>query len=173
METLETINKRLRDFFGTDVTGLYPKYRVVWSDSQRELRKAEFNAFLGNIFLGTRSGVFSLPKYPFIKARHVFEIYCPTDNPELVEGFKNYEPIYVFEDKSRSSLSVVWWACERIGNVLSKGESSGNSLLTEEEEDLKLYKEYFDILDDTLPEIPSRIVRGEGTVLDKTAFWEN
>jgi hypothetical protein len=171
METLKTINDRLQEYYGSDITGKFPIYRVVWSDSQYELRKAEVNVFLAKVFLRTDNGVQLLSKYPYLKGKHVFEAFTPTDNPELVEGYKNYEPVYVFQDKYGDSLPVVWWACEFVATA-HRDNSAPKITFTEEDEKLKEYKEYFEVLDEAVPEVPARIKRGSGIVITDTEYWK-
>ena len=170
METLETINQRLKDSYGTDITGMYPNFRIVWSDGERELRRAEVNVFLAKVFLRTEYGVQLLPKYPFIKERFVLEKFTPTDNPELVEGYKNYEPIYVFEDKFGNALPVAYWPASYLANAILN-DSGQVQQLSEDDEAAKEYLEYLDVLDDAVPEIPARLKRGEGVSILITDYW--
>ena len=171
METLETINERLKASYGTDITGFFPKFRVVWSDSQLEMRKGTRNVFSHGAFLRSENFCELVKKYPFIKERHVLEQFYPTDNPELVEGYKNYEPIYVFEDRHQNSLPLAYWPASYLANSILNGGFREIKPETEESELAEEYQEYVDILDDAVPEIPARLKRGEGVSILITDYW--
>ena len=116
---LDTINKYLKQFGLTDSNE--PKFRVVWSDDQFEMRRGEFNEFYGTIFLRVFTGVKRVPKYPFISSRYVLECWAPPhlsfndELPDAVNG--TYEPLYVFEDSSGNALPLALAPIELIMGV--------------------------------------------------------
>lgn len=87
-----------------------PRYRLVWSDNEYELRAGTFDEYSGNIFLRTVTGVKRVRKYPFLHSRWVFEKYFPPEVayteslPESRSG--SYEPLFVFQDKHQNPLPV-------------------------------------------------------------------
>lgn len=92
MESIEGINKRLVDYYGLFENGS-PRFRVVWSDSQMEMRKTSF----------TEQGI-ALPfpeiremkKYPYIKHLYVLEQLVGIDYSDELVDKVSYEPVWVF-----------------------------------------------------------------------------
>lgn len=100
MESIESINRQLRDLFGVDsITGL-PIWRVVWSEDQIEKRMSKYTAS-GIELLYPQ--VVEVPKYrQFLKERHILErlSVVPPGHLELSVEQLSYEPIHVFENKN-------------------------------------------------------------------------
>jgi len=97
-EEVSRINIKLKETYGLE--GIKPRFQLVWSETQEEVRKGEFNRFSesGLIFLGTESGVHKRQKYAHVKERWVLEglIYDPQpEYPDSNQG--HYEPLWVFE----------------------------------------------------------------------------
>lgn len=92
------MDKVINDYLKT--VGLNPSgeplFRLVWSDSQHEVRQGVFDEFYGSLYVRTATGVRDVPKYPHLKARWVVEMW----------RFGSYEFLYVFEDKFRNALPL-------------------------------------------------------------------
>jgi hypothetical protein len=103
-EPVETINKRLVDFFGRFENG-EPNWRVVWSNDLTEKRMVEY---LNGIHLLTPV-MAEQPKYWF-KDRYVLErlVPVPVQNLSELTSKLSYEPIWVFEDNNQNALPPKW-----------------------------------------------------------------
>lgn len=109
-EEVETLNRRLLDYYGrTEPEGL-PNYRIVWSDDQFEKRK----------FMHTDSGVELLysevrrvPKYrQWVQSKYILErltVISNFEGSDLTEVL-SYEPVYVFETAKGEALNPTWHA---------------------------------------------------------------
>lgn len=106
MTEIEMINSNLAKVRKNEL-GL-PAYRIVWSDSQQEMRRGTFREFVGNIFIRETVGIREVPKYSYIKERWILERWAPPDvafTPEIPgTQFGSFEPIYVFQDKNGNYL---------------------------------------------------------------------
>lgn len=114
--TVELVNKKLKEYYGTDDSGRQI-YRVVWSDDQIEKRFGTFREMYGSIFVREYRGMDVVKKYPYIKHRWVLEklMFALTDEVIGLDlDGRCYEPIYTFEDKFGQELAVEWWAVEMI-----------------------------------------------------------
>jgi hypothetical protein len=121
MESIELINQQLKDHFGRDVVNGLARWRVVWSDDQREKRFGEWNDFsTEGIFLRTVSEVREVPKYSWIQQKYVLEKLCIVPNVHLDEMAEkiSYEPIHVFEDNQGFPLPPKFIVCKYIIDVL-------------------------------------------------------
>jgi hypothetical protein len=103
-EPIETINKRLLDFFGKFENG-DPNWRVVWSEDLTEKRLV---SEIGSIQLLTPE-MREMPKYWF-KDRYVLERLVPVPIQNLTDLTTklSYEPIWVFETESGEPLPPKW-----------------------------------------------------------------
>lgn len=109
VESLETLNSRLVDYYGVDTISGDPIWRIVWSEDQTEKRLTHY----------TNSGVAllhpevrELPKYrQWIQNKYVLErltVVPSFDIKELPTTKTTYEPIFVFEDAHNNPLPVKW-----------------------------------------------------------------
>lgn len=97
MEHIDTINKRLRDFYGVQIDNNNAKFRIVWSDEQFETRFGIFdNVSKAGIFLGTYEGYKFVRKYPYLPEQWVLErlVNVPPGTDLIVK--QSYEPIWGF-----------------------------------------------------------------------------
>ena len=116
-EPIYILNDRLTEYFGITIEGL-PIFRIVWSDSQYEMRKTEFSDT--GLFLLTPQ-VRLMPKYPWIKHMFILErlVAVPEMNrEELADAKISYEPIWVFMNDHGDAVPPVWVAIEFIINTL-------------------------------------------------------
>lgn len=116
----DEINIKLIDTYGLDISG-QPRYRVVWSNDETEVRVGTFNEFYGDIFVRTTSGAKQVPKYNYLDNRWILEVLIPTNNPELLTKM-SYEPLYVFENRKREYLPLNWDAITAVINTIQNRE---------------------------------------------------
>ena len=116
-ESVETINKRLKDHFSTAWNG-NPIWRVVWSEDQFEIRMTKYtDSGLELLYPEMRK----LPKYrQFIHNKFILERYVmvPDISAGQIGEKASYEPIHIFEDKHGNALPPKWEACEYVIKVL-------------------------------------------------------
>lgn len=98
-ETIDTINRQLREEFGIETESNNPMYRVVWSMDQYEKRMMDYDDHGGKLLFPK---VRMVPKYKqWIVDRYVLEslVIIPEINEhELVSTKKSYEPLFVFQN---------------------------------------------------------------------------
>jgi hypothetical protein len=146
METVDTINERLRGVFGTFLNGM-PRYRLVWSSSQREKRYGTYDVCAGSIYLRTETGVMDVEKYPFYKDKWILEKCFGNDSKEIVDCQYTYEPVFVFRDKNNNPLPPLWRVCEiliqSIEGFLKTGKMSPKDYMAQEEAECAKEAEMF------------------------------
>lgn len=126
LEPIEDINRRLEDHYGR--MNDHAKYRVVWSNDQKEKRFGHWEDYLPEgLFIRAVSEVREVPKYVHIHDRFVLERLV--ENPhhdENVDGAPidrlTYEPIWTFEDKHGNALPPAWIACKYVVDHVHKME---------------------------------------------------
>jgi hypothetical protein len=108
MESVETLNERLIDYFGRDTVTGQAMFRISYSDEQYEMRLCETTeSGIQLIFPVVRLA----KKYPYIKSMYVLErlVVVPEVNqPELPASKLSYEPLWTYCDDKRNSLPPVW-----------------------------------------------------------------
>lgn len=116
METVETLNTRLVDYFGYFV-GNKPNYRIVFSDEQKEKRLTDLTR---EGFKLQKPTILEMPKYSYIKGKYLLEklIEVPPQNLHELTELLSYECIWVFEDRNGFPLPPVWNAIEIIVKTL-------------------------------------------------------
>jgi hypothetical protein len=125
MESISVINKRLVERFGVSTDGR-ANFRVVWSDSQFEKRFGTFEVYIGQIFLREETCLKEVPKYPYIKAKHVLEELKYGEFPDMPFVTSSYEPLWTFMDKDRMPLYPIWDAVEIV--VVSRLEGTRRAI---------------------------------------------
>lgn len=108
METIETLNQRLKDHFGIDTASNKPLFQIVWAPDQIEKRLME--TLDSGIVLLTPV-VREVKKYSYIKDAHVLErlvIVPDFQVKELAGAQMSYEPLWVYKDKYENPLSPKW-----------------------------------------------------------------
>jgi len=112
-EPLKQLNKYLSDKYGTYLDGR-AWFRVVFANSQTELRRAVYEDFYGPIFIRSRSEIRETLKYPIFKDCYVLEKLIRIDSNHLellrreistIEEF-TYECVWAFYDKDDNPLPV-------------------------------------------------------------------
>lgn len=171
---LDEINKFLLSNYGR--SNDFPRFRIVFSDSQLEKRILYDDAYLLGIYLGTTNKrVEELPKYPFIRGRYVFEKHYPTDNSEIVDQKGNYEPVYVFEDVKGSplplDLDMIQFLAKSLMERLVKKTPGQLEEERQKEIDAQVTAEY-EMLDNKSPYIATMINNGEAVFIDSKKRFE-
>ena len=164
MDTEQSINKSLKEKFGTSISG-FQKFRVSWSDYQLEKRLSEYNEFYGSIFVRKVREVKEVPKYPLIRLRWILEKWIPPDpcyTNEVVSAKENgsYECVFIFQDKEGNFLPLNDSAAEIVvksllnPNTIGKRTDSSESAMFKEEEDEKerIYNAVLQMYDEILKE---------------------
>ena len=143
--TKEQVNQILLDHFGKDLLGK-PKFQVVWSNDETEVRVGTFDEYFGGIYVRTLSGAREWKKYSYLSDKWVLEQLVPTNNPELKERL-SYEPIYVFQDKDGNYLPLnIEVAIAVVNSIMNRREVKPRSEkqdLYEENEKVRKEKEQF------------------------------
>lgn len=107
MESIETLNKRLEEYFGKDDLNR-PIWRLVWSNEQYEKRLTNYSKEGLELITPV---VMELRKYPYIKDRYILErlVLVPEfQQSELPISKVSYEPMWTFEDKHGNPLPPKW-----------------------------------------------------------------
>jgi len=114
MESIETLNKRLKDHYGSDVASDNVIFRIVWANDELEKRLVSETAE-GLILLHPE--VREVKKYPYLKDLYVLErfVIVPDEHHMELAGKKvSYEPIWAYCDGRRNPLPPIWRATKLI-----------------------------------------------------------
>ncbi len=125
METLETLNERLKEYYGMAWNGM-PIYRIVWSDDQLEMRKVECDdKGVELLFPEVRE----VPKYShYIKSKYLLEQLVEL-NDQAQDELKvkiNYEPLWVYTDKNDNALPPKWEVTQFVINTVMAARGKSN-----------------------------------------------
>jgi hypothetical protein len=126
VEPIETLNKRLVDYFGVDTVSGQPMYRIVFSEDQFEKRLT--NHTKEGLELLTPQMV-ELPKYrQWIHDKYVLEqlVVVPAYNEQELSTKTSYEPLHAFQDGDQNYLPPKWEITKFIIDLLhsAKGRQS-------------------------------------------------
>jgi hypothetical protein len=125
METLEILNKRLEEYFGTAWNGM-PIYRIVFSDDQMEMRKMDHtDEGVKLLFPEVRE----VPKYRhYIKAKYILEKLVEL-NEAAQEELKvkiSYECLWVYTDANDNALPPKWEVTQLVINTVNAAMGKGS-----------------------------------------------
>lgn len=110
-ETIESINKKLLEYYGTEF-GNAPRFRVVFSDDQYEKR---WTTHTDEGFELVHPEVRELPKYKqYIRAKYILERLVPTGQETDLLTKVSYEPAWVFQDKDGNYLPPFFEGCKHV-----------------------------------------------------------
>jgi hypothetical protein len=110
-ETIENINKKLKEEFGYELDGR-PRFRVVFSDDQFEKRWIQFT---DEGFPLLEPEVRELPKYrQFIQQKYILERLVPVIGETDLTEKMSYEPCWVFQDKNQNYLPPFYDGCKLV-----------------------------------------------------------
>lgn len=164
--TLEKINQYLDTHYGR-IDPNYPRFRVVYSEDIKETRVITEETFSGLSVI--RHEV--MPKYPFLKNMHIFEIHKPFVHEEVVDQAGNYEPLYVFRDEKGRPLPLELEPCIFLARALCERAVplTAGQLQSDYDEKMRKAAELeFEIMDDNLPDLVDSIHSGSGVFIDST-----
>lgn len=120
MESIETLNYRLKRDFGYFQGTLMPLYRIVWSHDEMEKRRVTHSS---EGFELLSPVVVEVPKYrQWADNYYILErcLELPENIPtDLVEKF-SYEPIWTFRDNKGNPLPPIWSAIRIVIDTLHK-----------------------------------------------------
>lgn len=118
MESVETLNNRLRDHFGIDSDTGQVMFRIVWANDETELRLTdELDGGIRLLFPDVRR----VKKYPYLKDMHVLErlVVVPDINQhELPASKLSYEPLWAYRDGDGKGLPPIWDATKFVIDTL-------------------------------------------------------
>jgi hypothetical protein len=110
-ESIESINKKLLEEFGTEF-GKSPRFRVVWSEDQYEKR---LTSFTDEGFELLAPEVRELPKYKqWIREKFILERLVPIVGDTDLVTKVSYEPAWVFQDKNGNYLPPFFDGCKLV-----------------------------------------------------------
>ena len=110
-ESIESINKKLLEVYGTEFGGS-PKFRIVFSEDQYEKRMTDrtdegFELLYPEVRL--------LPKYKqWITAKYILERLIPVVGETDLTTKVSYEPAWVFQDKKGNYLPPFFDGCVHV-----------------------------------------------------------
>jgi|GraSoiStandDraft_4_1057263.scaffolds.fasta_scaffold00110_28 hypothetical protein len=113
MESVETINQRLIDYYGLDVASDRPIFRIVWANEQLEKRRVDVTeAGIELLF----PEVVEIKKYSYLKDLYVLErlVVVPEEYQRELGVKTSYEPLWAFADENRNPLPPLWSAAKFI-----------------------------------------------------------
>jgi len=110
-ESIESINKKLLDEFGTEF-GDAPRFRIVFSEDQYEKR---FTDRTDEGFELLQPEVRLLPKYKqYIREKYILERLIPVVGETDLITKVSYEPAWVFQDKHGNYLPPFFEGCRHV-----------------------------------------------------------
>ena len=174
METIEVLNQRLKDTFGALLDGR-PRYRLVWTTTQTEVRKDNYNVYYGSIYLRTEENVIKeVPKYPFDRDRFALEYHTYEHPPNLISFNGSYEPVWIFRDKNGDFIYPNWAV---LSFMIKAFEGGVGRKLTPSDIDEQEQKELLAEIEQTELELEdagrSNLFAFEQTaVINKTDYWK-
>ena len=118
-ESIQKLNKKLAEDYGylDGVSRNYPRFRIVFSDEQTELRFGTYCDYSEyGIFIREVTETRRVPKYPSVKHMYVLEIAIANDVPDILNKV-TYEPYWVFKDLNNNPKSEL--VCWRTVNLLA------------------------------------------------------
>jgi len=110
MESIETLNQRLRDVYGLDSDTGRPIFRIVWANDETEkILTDEIEGGIKLLYPQLRE----VKKYPYMRDMYVLErlVVVPDVNKKELLGKKlSYEPLWPYADKNNQPLPPIWEA---------------------------------------------------------------
>lgn len=118
MESIDTLNTRLIDYYGVDTVTGQSMFRIVWANKQTEMRKMD--TLDGGIQL-LYPVVREVKKYPYLKDLWVLErlVLVPEANQdELPSAKTSYEPLWAYRNPADNYLYPTWTATQFVIDTL-------------------------------------------------------
>ena len=183
---LHPFNPRIREKFGTSLTGL-PKFRIARRMLEKRIPQEElvtlgsgkFNVSGGEIYeegyqvRPTGGNAVEVKKYEYIPDEiWILErLVLGNENPELVDQ-NSFEPVYVFwhdtsGPKDFSYKEPEWWAVEFLINVCVHGPKATKQMMEEQDrkEQAARRAQAYSVIDNASPYIAGKIHDGSGIVV--------
>jgi hypothetical protein len=127
MESIDSLNRRLIEYFGVDTITGDPIWRIVFSDDQYEKRLIDV---IDEGFPLLIPEVREVPKYKqWIQHKYVLErlVVVPKINAKELPGAKlTYEPLWVYEDKDHNPLAPKWEVTEFVIDTVYSAQGKSN-----------------------------------------------
>lgn len=180
-ENIRFINKKLETIYGKDVSVSQPRFRVVWSTDQYEIRDnpAGFDIYSesGSIFLRTEFGPHEVEKYALHQDMWVLEeLSDAAAGMGILKVKWSYEPRWFF-GLGTSNATPIWRAVDLLVKsiILARETKLDSPTTVLDNEEAKKAKEkilFKDILADASPYIPGCIHDGSAVVVPNKQFTE-
>lgn len=123
---LDQLNRKIEDYFGRAEDR--PRYRVVWSEDEFEMRHGTFNDYTSNgLFIRQVTETRQVPKYrQWIQNTYILEQLTIYENHKhdgsMVESL-GYEPVYTFRQLGKEGIPS-FEACKFLIEVVITGMKS-------------------------------------------------
>jgi hypothetical protein len=118
MESIETLNDRLVEYFGVDTLTGHPIFRIVWANDQVEKRlMPTLDSGVQLLYPAVRE----VKKYPYAKDLYLLErlvVVPEADRAELADVKQSYEPIWAYCNDNREPIPPIWPATKFIVDTL-------------------------------------------------------
>jgi hypothetical protein len=169
----DVVNKQLKDTYGCELDGK-PKFRVVWSEGQTEIRVGEHKVFSesGKIWLRNEYGARLCRKYNYVKNMFILEKLEYYRNPEVLRTEAgSYEPIWVFRDGEGNALDPIMPACRIIidSNYYNKEKETKGDIVRADEAQKKSDFDYnLDVIQNNSPYLATMMHNKEAKFQDST-----
>lgn len=127
-ETIESINEKLLNEFGTELScGNQPRFRVVFSEDEYEKRLTDCT---DEGFQLLTPEVRLLPKYKqWIRMKYILERLIPVMGETDLVTKVSYEPCWVFQDKFGGYLPPFFEGCRLIIESLFNAIERSNTFI--------------------------------------------
>lgn len=125
-ETIDSINRQLKDLYGIDTSSAKQMWRVVLANDQWEWRMSTHT--LEGLEL-MRPQVLWMPKYPWLKGMYVLEqltIVPDVNREELPEHIVDYNIVYSFTDKNLNYLPPRLDAARFVISLIQAAQGKGH-----------------------------------------------
>lgn len=161
-ETIVSINEKLAREFGY-IDGRLPKYRVVFSDDEKEKRKVQHTP--EGIELLYPQVVEKYKYRHYIQGKYILEKFSPImGETDLIEKY-SYEPLWVFRDKDGNYLPPKFWPCKFLIEYMYHREKLAQSYMQ--------YKENpMEVLEQEIKEVEEMLFGDENSTLDSLTYKE-
>ena len=118
MESIETLNERLAEHFGRELTSDRHIFRIVWANDQTEKRMVDITPEGFKLLYPI---VMEVKKYPYLKDLYVLErlVVIPDVNQEELPTSKvSYEPLWAYCNDKREPVPPIWNATKFVIDTL-------------------------------------------------------
>ena len=168
-ESLEIINIRLADLYGTTLTEL-PKFRIVKADDQTEKRFGEYVDYAAgtNQVIRRVKEVREVLKYPNSLGYYVLEKWVPVPvHFGDIYNHNGYEQLWVFRDNDYKAQPLYWRAINFLCNMSLKGVNQSLAEIWNEREGIeqKEFEYFMDYLSAESQAFDGALSAGEAAVV--------